>query len=334
MAPTIKDVAQLSGLSTATVSKYINGISIKAENAMLIQQAIDKLHYKVNASARCLKTNMSKTIGVVVNTLLDVFSSRIITYLEKYLLIDGYNVIVCDCGLNDNHDAKRLNMLMERGVDGIVTFHEFLDSGELRDLLESKIPIVSIDHIQRQFQCDAVIVDNYSATRKVTQYLLSRGHRRIGFLVGNTANNYTAQMRLDGIIQAYKTQRLKLDNKLIVQSDYNEQMGYLAFRELWRQRPTAVFATNMHTTIGATIAIREMGMEVGKDLSLFTFDQTELTKIVSNDIAVVIQPMERIAYEAYRILLNRIRGVGEEGCIKRMLQTEIHFGSSVCDCPQ
>ena len=120
MPATIKDVARETGLSIATISKYINGGNVLDENRASIDRAIERLGYKVNALARGLKTNQTMTVGVLIPDLKNLFCTTIISSLENILMQNGYSTIVCDYNQNPDMESGKLDFLVDKQVDGIL----------------------------------------------------------------------------------------------------------------------------------------------------------------------------------------------------------------------
>ena len=120
MAATIKDIARETGLSLATISKYLNGGSLREKNRLLIEQAIQKLDYHVNEYARGLKSNKSRSIGVVIPELSNLFVTQIISVIEGVLQSQGYSIIICDCQTDPERECQAVQFLLDKRVDGII----------------------------------------------------------------------------------------------------------------------------------------------------------------------------------------------------------------------
>ena len=120
IAPTIKDVARLSGLSTATVSKYLNGFSVKEQNRIKIESAIKSLNFSVNSLARGLKTNRTMTVGVLIPSLENIFATSIVSHIERVLQEHGYSTIICDYNGSAKLENAKFDFLMNRFADGII----------------------------------------------------------------------------------------------------------------------------------------------------------------------------------------------------------------------
>ena len=327
---TIKDIARDTSLSTATISKYLSGIAVKPENADRISKSIKNLNYQVNAIARGLKTNKTMTIGVILPNLSDIFSTDIIVSIEDHFSKHGYSVLICDCGQSGVVMLEKLDLLLSRRVDGLIVF-PLLDEPRLPEKLRAiDIPIVFIDQKVESVERDCVLVDNVNAAFKVTQNLISNGHKDIAIICGPEFN-YTSIQRFNGYKNALEANEIKIDPGLIAYGDYSTQSGYDLFVQLWKsdRRPTAVFASSYYITLGAVLAIQDLGLKIGEDISLFAFDNIDLAKVVTPALSVVVQPQKKMGEIAFDLLVNRLNGNRCDPPEEIILPTEIILQESV-----
>lgn len=330
IAATIKDVARLSGLSIATISKYINGITVKEENRKRIEAAIQTLDFKVNEIARGLKTNKTMTVGVLIPSLVNLFSTHIISHIERVLHQHGYSTIICDY----SHDAKlenfKFDFLMNKLVDGLIIMPEAIEPERIHKALDKDVPVVLIDRMMDDLACDAVLVDNMGASYEALSSLIEHGHKRIGIITG-PRSIYTARERLKGYYRVYEDYYLKLDEALILEGDYEEQSGYELTKIMlgMENRPTALFVTNHEMTLGSVMALNEMGMEIPRELSFIGFDNIEIARIFKPPLTLVIQPIAQIGVHAAQVLLKRLKGDRDGFPSVTRLKTELHGGQSV-----
>lgn len=141
MAATIKDIARETGLSLATISKYLNGGSLREKNRLLIEQAIQKLDYHVNEYARGLKSNKSRP-SAVVSRLSNLFVTQIISVIEGVLQSQGYSIIICDCQTDPERECQAVQFLLDKRVDGIINMPVCTDGRHLCSAVEKQLPIL------------------------------------------------------------------------------------------------------------------------------------------------------------------------------------------------
>lgn len=214
MAATIRDIKKMTGLSLATVSKYLNGGNVLPENRAAIEHAIEVLHYEVNEVARGLATNRTKTIGVLIQRLDNVFASTIIAEIEDILRQYDYGTIVCDCRGDEKLEAESIRFLLGKRVDGIITIPTSKSAGYLNAAVDRGIPVVLIDRIFQDKEMDSVMVDNEKAAESAVKMLIAHGHKKIGIICGDS-RFYTGQERLQGYFKAMEEADLPVYAKYI-----------------------------------------------------------------------------------------------------------------------
>lgn len=333
MAATMKDIAKRTGLGLATISSYFNGGNVREKNRIKIEEAIGALHYEVNEVARGLKTNATKTIGVIIPELDQIFCTQIIIGMEDILRSHGYATIVCDCRTDKKLEKEAVDFLMRKRVDGIINMPVDGAGAHLRAFQKTGKPIVLIDRRIPGLSCDCVLVDNEKASEDAVELLFEKGHRNIG-IIGGPRDVFTAQERLKGYCEAHRKRGIPVQESLIYHGDYTMQGGVSALEELVKKNPhmTAVFVINYEMTMGAIIGVNELGIRMPDDLSVIGFDNVQFAKACSPRLTIVTQPTSEIARKVAGIILERLEGKEEsENFLMEKLQTEIVTGKSVKD---
>lgn len=329
MAATMKDIAKRTGLGLATISSYFNGGNVREKNRIKIEEAIEELHYEVNEVARGLKTNATKTIGVVIPELNNVFCSEIITGMEDILRSRGYATIVCDCRTDRRLEKDAVEFLTRKRVDGMVNMPVDVTGSHLVPFQKTGKPIVLIDRKIHGMECDSVLVDNVTAAKEAVTFLLENGHRNIG-IIGGTRDVFTARERLEGYCKAHKQAGLPVKESLIYHGDYTIESGARALEALVKRNKdmTAVFITNYEMTMGAVIVMNELGIRIPEQLSVIGFDNLPFARACSPKLTIVSQPTMEIGREAAEILLGHLDGRNTDR-ITRKMRTEMIMGRSV-----
>lgn len=334
MAATMKDIARRTGLGLATISSYFNGGNVREKNRIKIQEAIEELHYEVNEVARGLKTNATRTVGVVIPELNNIFCAEIITGMEDILRSHGYAAIVCDCRTDRKLEKEAVDFLTRKRVDGIINMPVDGTGAHLESFRRTGKPILLIDRRIQGIDCDCVLVDNERAASDAVELLISAGHRKIG-IIGGPGDISTAQERLSGYKKALARHGISPEESLIYHGDYTIQGGVRALEALVKGNGemTAVFVTNYEMTMGAVIGANEMGIPMPERLSMIGFDNLQFARACSPKLTIVSQPTGKIAKEAARLILDRMENVTEEapkdGPVVEKLQTEILMGRSI-----
>lgn len=329
MAATIKDIAKKTGLGLATISSYLNGGNVREENRIKIEKAIKELHFEVNEIARGLKTNKTKTIGVVIPELSNIFCTEIITIIEDILRNHGYAAIVCDCRTDSKLEKEAVKFLYKKRVDGIINMPVTADGSHLKSFVEKGKPIVLIDRKLNNIQSDCVLVDNILAVKNAIEVLVKNGHEKIGMIAG-PQDIFTAQERLLGYRLGLMEAGLIPEERLIAYGDYTIKSGVEQLKELVQNNPdmTAVVVSNGEMTVGALIGINELEISIPEKLSVIGYDNIEFAKAVNPNLTIVTQPTKEIAEHAARIMLERLEG-SKNPAETVKLPTEIVHGSSI-----
>ncbi|MDO4633644.1 MAG: LacI family DNA-binding transcriptional regulator [Eubacteriales bacterium] len=346
MAATIKDIARMTGLGLATISSYLNGGNVREKNRIKIEKAIEELHFEVNEVARGLKTNRTHTVGVVIPELNNEFCSEVITSMEDVLRSHGYAAMVCDCRTNPELERQAVEFLSRKRVDALVNMPVDSSGEHLRQFAAQGRPIVLMDRaVSSEICCDRVLVDNVSATKHAVEYLLKRGHRRIGVLAG-PKEIFTVDERLRGYLEALGEAGIRPDEKLIYCGDFTLESGICGMKKLRAENPemTAVLAINYETTIGAMIGLNEQHLRVPEQMSLIGFDNRHFARACSPGLTFVAQPTRKIGEEVARLVLERLKEpkkqkneengqeVQQAEPVEIRLKTELVEGSSVGVC--
>lgn len=333
MAATIKDIARETGLSLATISKYINGGNLREKNRIAIENAIKKLDYHVNEYARGLKSKKSRTVGVVLPELADLFNMKIVSVIERALQENGYSVIICDSQKNLDQEARSVEFLLNKQVDGIINIPMGNVSKHLRPAVEHNIPILLLDRPLEDLNgiASCVLIDNQGAARMAVRRLLEAGHQKIGIVVG-PAEFYTAQMRLQGYREALEEHGVPFEERLVARAGLTVEGGYRQVRKLLKDAKdmTAVFVTNYEMTLGALIALNKEGIQIPQELSIVGFDNImDLSRVFRPSLTIVSQPMEQIGLQAARLMLERLSGDASAAPMTVTLSASLREGESV-----
>ncbi len=333
MAATMKDIARKTGLGLATISKYFNGGRVRPNNRDLIAQAAEDLRFIPNGVARSLRTNRSRSIGIVIPELSNTFITSIISGIEDILRGHDYSVIACDCRSNPLLEKDAVTFLIHKRIDGLINMPTDMTGAHLADALSSGTPIVLIDRLLSPMPAcvSAVIVDNAAAARQGTQYLLDHGHRKIGLILG-MQGVYTTEKRYEGYLSALRTAEVPLNAEYILYGDYTIDGGYKAAKLLMSlpDKPSAIFVTNYEMTLGAILALNEMLIPIPRDLSLFGFDKLDLFGAVYPHLSTIRQPHQEIAQSASeQILLLMENGLNPAENHIVTLNTQLCPGATV-----
>lgn len=306
MAATIKDIRSETGLGLATISKYLNGGNVRSENRQKIEEAIKKLDYHPNETARSLVTKRTRTIGFVVNNIASSFSGVLLQHASACLHDRGYGMMICDSNLDKKQEAESIRFCVEKQVDGILLIPVSKDPSPISSAEKGGIPVVLLDREIESDAFDCVVIDNSSAAERAVDYLIDCGHERIAVIC---SEEYTGNERFRGFRRSMEKAGICVPEQYMYSGrTHSTELGYNSMKELLKlkDKPTAVLSTNYEVSLGVIMAINESGVKCPGDISLIGFDELILPMVMNPRLTLVAQPMEDIASEGVRILLQRI----------------------------
>jgi DNA-binding LacI/PurR family transcriptional regulator len=311
---TQRELARLAGVSAGTVSNVISGSTKVSESSRRkVLAAIQSLHYRPNLIARSLKTNRTNTLGIVVPDITIPFFPKIVRGAESAARERGYFLVVLDSQGSHDLEVDMMALLRQR-VDGIllVTAGDFQWSEQSVAEIASGPPVVFVDRLPEGFESDSVCVDDFGAAELGVKHLISQGHKDIAIFTGPlTLTN--EQERLRGYKQALKDAGIRIRPGRIWSSSFErEEIESVCRRKLIsvKERPSALFATNGVTGIGALRGLYELGLSTPEDIAFATIDELIAEDLFRPRITSVVQPTYEIGYRAVEVLLDRIRSAG------------------------
>jgi LacI family transcriptional regulator len=306
--PTIREVALLAGVSTATVSHVINNTRyVSPEVRQRVQDAMQALNYRPNVLARSLRRGETNTLGLILPDSANPFFAEIGRAIEAVAFQHGYNVIL---GNSENELSKEqvyVDVLLNKQVDGLIFVAAGDHSPSLEELVRRGVPVVVVDRHLRGLDVDTVLTDNLQGGLTATRHLLELGHRRIACITGPSNLTPSAE-RVIGYRQALQEGSLAIDESLIRRGDFHPHSGYLAACELLQGEnpPTAFFICNDLMAIGALRALAEANLRVPQDCSVIGFDDIELASYLTPPLTTIRQNKMAMAEAAVTLLLERM----------------------------
>jgi len=327
---TIKDVARLADVSTATVSHVINDTRyVSDELRTRVLDAMEELDYRPNVLAQGLRGGETHTIGLIVPDNSNPFFAEVSRVVEDVGFERGYSVILCNTGDDLERERAYIDVLIAKQVDGII-FIAAGDHHEHLDVLTRRgTPLVIADRDVRQAEADVVLVNNERGGFEATSHLLELGHRRVGCIAGPSEATPSAD-RVRGYERALREAGVPVRPDLTQQGDFRYQGGELAADRLLDRnvRPTAIFACNDLMAIGALRAIRKAGLRVPQDVSVVGYDDIPLAPAMSPALTTVAQPVEQLGSISIDLLLSRIEDGSPREAKRVVLDTTLVIRSS------
>ena len=305
---TIEDVARVADVSYATVSRVINNKGyVSDETRARVIEAVTRTGYVVNRQARGLAGGRSQVVGLVVPDLDTSYIGEIVRGIDEELAAVSYDLMLYTTHHRSHRESTFVANLTNGLADGLLLVLPSDPAAYLDSFRKRHFPFVLIDHEGLDNHGPSVGATNVQGAYDATSYLISLGHRRIGFVTGNLKMG-SAVDRLKGHRAALAEHGMLHDPALILEGDFHQPRGYECARELLAlaDPPTAIFASNDVSAFGVMDAIRDAGLRIATDISVIGFDDIPTASSVHPPLTTVRQPLVEMGARATRMLLGYI----------------------------
>jgi LacI family transcriptional regulator len=306
---TLEQVARHAGVSPSTVSRILNGTAVVSDDKkQAVQDAIRTLGFVPNPVARGLAGGRSLSIGVVTQAIDSPFYGAALRGIEDTLGAAGYSPLFVSGHWNPDEEARCIDVLRARRVDGLIVLTGRLSDAALRALAR-QLPVVVTGRSLKAPGLVSLDFDNVLGARLATAHLLAQGHRRVVF-IGGDPRHPDAQQREAGFRAAFADAGVAVDPALMTVGDYQEAGGRFAVERLLDagQHFTAVFAANDQMAFGAALALHRRGLRVPQDVSLVGFDDLASASYSIPPLTTVHQPVLDLGRTAAAAMLDLLAG--------------------------
>ncbi len=311
----MRTVALRAGVSSATVSRVINGLpSVKEETAEHVRRILKELNFIPNPIATTLKYGRSNTYGLIIPDLANPFYPEFLLSLEEALVENDHELLLATTQSSTAKLVTSVRRMLMRHVDGVVLMASEYDTRAVEPLFEHKIPIVTTDRRRTRTGAGDVAIDFEHGYLQAVQHLYGLGHRRIGFIGGN-AGIRTSEIRLEAFRKALEHVGMTFSPELVREGDYRVAGGEAAMASLLQQRyrPTAVITANDLTAFGALRALHESGVVVPDAMSVVGFDGIQLGNAVYPPLTTVGVVPREMAQACMKVLLHLKNNIARRG---------------------
>ncbi|RDY26922.1 LacI family transcriptional regulator [Romboutsia weinsteinii] len=326
----IKDIAKLAGVGVSTVSRVLNNHpDVKASTREKVLKIVEESNYIPNSSARILKQNNTKNIGILVKGMFNPFFSEMVNTIGCKINESGYTMILKQSYIEDYKDIDVLKAFInDKRLQGVICLGgNFIDINEqyIKDI-EVPIVLTSVNNYNEEFTdgYSCISIDNRKAAYEATEFLLKNGHENIALMVADSySKEGLNERRLDGFKQALKKYNIEFDECNLLEGHYRSDISYTKTKELLQryENITAIFATSDIMAIGCAKAIVDSGKEIGKNICLIGFDGMDISEFYNPPISTIKQPKELMSNSSIELLLDLMNNKSEHKHI--VLDTEL-----------
>ena len=321
---TMKDVAQLAGVSTATVSRALmNPEKVSSSTRKRVEEAVLEAGYSPNSLARNLRRNESKTIVAIVPDICDPYYTEIIRGIEDAAMEHGYLVLLGDSGQQKKRESSFVNLVFTKQADGMLLLGTDLPFDVSKPEQKNLPPMVMACEFAPELELPTVHIDNLTSAFEAVNYLTQMGHKRVAQIAGpDTA--VLCQFREQGYQQALRRSGITRNPDYSVGGDFSFESGAQAVRQLLAlsEPPTAIFCHNDTMAIGAIQEAKRLGTRVPQDLSVVGFDDIQFAQYCDPPLTTISQPRYEIGRQAMLMMLELLRG-NDVQAGSRLLETQL-----------
>jgi LacI family transcriptional regulator len=304
----IHDLAQQLQVSTATISRALNRPeSVRPATRDRVLAAIAASGYQLNGIARSLRTQRTRTIGLIVSDIRNPFFSTIAKAVEDVTRAHQYTLLVCNADEDGQHEAAALRLLIECRISGLIHCSVGTSPSLIQQLQRQSTPIVDLDRRSDVPDVDAVLLDNELGSTLAANHLIKLGHRRIAIVAG-PKHLSSGRTRLRGFHRALRRAGVPLPEHFVQYGDFREESGFEATECLFSgaERPTALFVCNGEMMAGALAYLREKRIAIPRNASVVCFDDVRWARYLQPPLTVIAQPTEEMGRAAAELLLARL----------------------------
>lgn len=325
MRTTVKDVAKAVGLSTTTVSLVLNNKPNRIPKATreIVLKAAKDLNYRPNHIAVSMVTKKTRTIGLILPDISNLYFSELAKVIEEQFHKYGYNVLYGNTNGTLEHDFEYLNLFIDRSVDAVImTVSSNYSEKEIKSLHEiaemNNVPIMMVDRTLDDPRFMSVLLDQKLGGYLATNYLIHLGHRKIACITGPKSLRISIE-RLEGYKSALQDAGLPFDPALIVEGDFRVDSGVQALPYILGQNATAVFSLNDMMAIGVYRECRRYHLSIPQDLSIVGFDDIFIDEFLEPPLSTIAQPVVEIGEYAVKKMMTVLEGEEDPSCADTMV---------------
>lgn len=308
MAASIKDVAKEAGVSIATVSRVLNDVDVvNEETKKKVLEAINKLGYRPNIVARSLKTQKTRTIGIIIPDISSQFYPEIVRGAEDVANIYNYNIMLCNTDLDPEKEIEYLRVLKEKMVDGVLYMSTSLEPNILELINQLQLPMVLVETTSREGDIPSVTIDNEKAAFDGVDYLIRKGNKRIAYIGTHEDAEHASALRYIGYKKALEQNNIELNEKLVYFGGLKAQDGYAGMNNILQsENLDAVFCASDEIAMGAINALRDKNVKVPEEVDVIGFDDIYSASVFYPKLTTIAQPMYDMGSVGMRMLIKII----------------------------
>jgi DNA-binding LacI/PurR family transcriptional regulator len=307
---TLHDLAKELNLSIATISRALSRPEdVAPVTRQRVLAAVHRHGYPPSGTRRSLRTQQTRTIGVIISDIRNFFCAALVKAIEDEARANGYTVLICNADEDGLKEEAALRLLLSRKVSGIINCSTGANLDLLRAFQKTGALLVDLDRESGLLNVDTVVVDNRRGAELATQHLIELGHLEIATIAG-PQHLSNARGRLAGFEETLRSRDIRIQRGYVQFGNFLQESGYQSAARLFSlsRVPTGLFVANMEMAAGVIAFVREKRIAVPDEVSIVTFDDSFWARYMEPPLTVIAQPVDKMGKCTMDLLLARLRG--------------------------
>ena len=321
MTLNIIDIAKLAGVSKSTVSRYLNNGYVGAESREKIKKVIDETGFMPQSYAKSLRTGKTNLIGVIVPKISTETAPRVVQGITEVLSENNYDVLIANTNLSVEKEFEYLNIFKNNQVDGVIFMGTKITPKHRKIMDKLNVPIVVVAQYMDNYPC--VYHDDFNAAKYMTEYLIGKGHKNIGFIGVYEEDRSVGLERKNGYIAALNENDLEVDLENLKLGDFSYESGYELAKKLINKKniPTAIFAVTDNLAIATIDCLKDNGLNVPEDVAVVSIGDTRISQVVSPKLTTIHYYYKTSGRKSGEIMLELLKnGIKTSKTIKKNIK--------------
>ena len=321
MTLNIIDIAKLAGVSKSTVSRYLNNGYVGAESREKIKKVIDETGFMPQSYAKSLRTGKTNLIGVIVPKISTETAPRVVQGITEVLSENNYDVLIANTNLSVEKEFEYLNIFKNNQVDGVIFMGTKITPKHRKIMDKLNVPIVVVAQYMDNYPC--VYHDDFNAAKYMTEYLIGKGHKNIGFIGVYEEDRSVGLERKNGYIAALNENDLEVDIENLKLGDFSYESGYELSKKLIKKKniPTAIFAVTDNLAIATIDCLKDNGLNVPEDVAVVSIGDTSISQVVSPKLTTIHYYYKTSGRKSGEIMLELLKnGIKTSKTIKKNIK--------------
>ena len=306
MALNIIDIANLAGVSKSTVSRYLNNGYVSEEARDKIKKVLDETGFTPQRQAKGMRTKKTNLIGVIVPKISSETPARVVEGITEVLSSNGYDILIANTNLSIEKELEYLNIFKSNQVDGIIFMATKVTEKHIKVIENLEVPIVVV--AQDIEECSSVFFDEFQATEDITNYVIKKGHKKLGFIGVYEEDIAVGIHRKQAYINTLEKNNININYENIKIGDFNEESGYRLAKEIMegKNTPTAIVAVTDNLALGAIEYLLDNNYKVPEDIAVVGMGDSKISRVITPKLTTVHYHYKTAGRKSAEIILKKL----------------------------